>query len=148
MSFSHEMSFHGSILCSMVVLAGLLVLLYHVNIQHCMIALCLSLCLCLCLSLLMSQNHLYSPISFARSAIQQYQKMHSKSALRKFLELCAKRNVAKVAELVAKGTDPNFHDDETGETCVSWHALFVLSQPPQCTCARSNTVASPLPCSG
>jgi len=49
---------------------------------------------------------------------KQYQKLHSKSSLRKFLEFCAKRNVAKVAELVSKGTDPNFHDDETGETCV------------------------------
>jgi hypothetical protein len=64
---------------------------------------------------------------------KQYQKLHSKSSLRKFLEFCAKRNVAKVAELVSKGTDPNFHDDETGETCVlitrpiiRLHPLFTL----------------------
>jgi len=36
--------------------------------------------------------------------------------LKKFIELTLKRQVQKVADLLIKGTDPNFHDEETGET--------------------------------
>lgn len=47
---------------------------------------------------------------------KMYAKLHSKSALKRFLEQCAKRNVQRVTELIAKGTDPNFHDEDNGET--------------------------------
>ena len=36
--------------------------------------------------------------------------------LKKFIELTLKRQVQKVTDLLIKGTDPNFHDEETGET--------------------------------
>ncbi|XP_035258013.1 SH3 and multiple ankyrin repeat domains protein 3-like isoform X3 [Anguilla anguilla] len=42
-------------------------------------------------------------------------KPNSKANLKKFMEYVQQRNVEKVAKLLEKGLDPNFHDPDTGE---------------------------------
>ncbi|KAB7498006.1 SH3 and multiple ankyrin repeat domains protein 1 [Armadillidium nasatum] len=42
--------------------------------------------------------------------------LHSRASLRRFLEYVKENNVEKVAKLCAKGLDPNFHCQESGET--------------------------------
>ena len=49
----------------------------------------------------------------------------SSTNLRKFVEMVAKKQTAKVAEMLERGMDPNFHDDDTGETPITIAALQV-----------------------
>ncbi|KAF2359527.1 Talin N-terminal F0 domain [Trinorchestia longiramus] len=42
--------------------------------------------------------------------------LHSRANLRRFLEWVKEGNVEKVAKMCSKGLDPNFHDQETGDT--------------------------------
>ncbi|KAG5830614.1 hypothetical protein ANANG_G00312550 [Anguilla anguilla] len=46
---------------------------------------------------------------------KQLARLHTKANLKKFMEYVQQRNVEKVAKLLEKGLDPNFHDPDTGE---------------------------------
>eukprot|EP00051_Salpingoeca_urceolata_P011584 m.143926 g.143926 ORF g.143926 m.143926 type:complete len:1354 (-) comp17177_c1_seq1:132-4193(-) len=43
-------------------------------------------------------------------------KLHTRASLRKFFDLVSKEKLSQVKELLARGTDPNFHDESSGET--------------------------------
>ncbi|KAK7078928.1 hypothetical protein SK128_002588 [Halocaridina rubra] len=45
--------------------------------------------------------------------------LHTRANLRRFLEYVKENNLEKVSKLCAKGLDPNFHCQETGETPLS-----------------------------
>ncbi|XP_069461217.1 SH3 and multiple ankyrin repeat domains protein 1 [Ambystoma mexicanum] len=47
---------------------------------------------------------------------KQLAKLHTKAGLKKFLEYVQHGSADKVARLLDKGLDPNYHDSETGET--------------------------------
>ncbi|OCT70846.1 hypothetical protein XELAEV_18037770mg [Xenopus laevis] len=47
---------------------------------------------------------------------KQLAKLHTKAGLKKFLEYVQHGSAEKVARLLDKGLDPNYHDSETGET--------------------------------
>ncbi|MEE6482541.1 hypothetical protein FKM82_013273 [Ascaphus truei] len=47
---------------------------------------------------------------------KQLAKLHTKAGLKKFLEYVQHGSTEKVARLLDKGLDPNYHDSETGET--------------------------------
>ncbi|XP_061085242.1 SH3 and multiple ankyrin repeat domains protein 3-like [Conger conger] len=46
---------------------------------------------------------------------RQLAKLHTKANLKKFMEYVQQRHVEKVARLLEKGLDPNYHDPDTGE---------------------------------
>ncbi|KAG8567675.1 hypothetical protein GDO81_013742 [Engystomops pustulosus] len=47
---------------------------------------------------------------------KQLAKLHTKASLKKFLEYVQHGSAEKVARLLDKGLDPNYHDSESGET--------------------------------
>ncbi|KAM8927468.1 SH3 and multiple ankyrin repeat domains protein 1 isoform 1-T1 [Pelodytes ibericus] len=47
---------------------------------------------------------------------KQLAKLHTKAGLKKFVEYVQHGSAEKVARLLDKGLDPNYHDSETGET--------------------------------
>lgn len=47
---------------------------------------------------------------------RQLRALHSRSNLRRFIECVNGGHVEKVSKMCAKGLDPNFHCQETGET--------------------------------
>nr|XP_028607767.1 SH3 and multiple ankyrin repeat domains protein 1 isoform X2 [Podarcis muralis] len=47
---------------------------------------------------------------------KQLAKLHTKTGLKKFLEYVQHGSAEKVARLLDKGLDPNYHDSDTGET--------------------------------
>ncbi|KYO37119.1 SH3 and multiple ankyrin repeat domains protein 1 isoform B [Alligator mississippiensis] len=47
---------------------------------------------------------------------KQLAKLHTKTGLKKFLEYVQHGSVEKVARLLDKGLDPNYHDSDSGET--------------------------------
>lgn len=47
---------------------------------------------------------------------RQLRALHSRSNLRRFLECINSGQVEKISKMCAKGLDPNFHCQETGET--------------------------------
>ncbi|XP_069057095.1 SH3 and multiple ankyrin repeat domains protein 1 [Pleurodeles waltl] len=47
---------------------------------------------------------------------KQLAKLHTKAGLKKFLEYVQHGSADKIARLLDKGLDPNYHDSETGET--------------------------------
>ncbi|KAM9299579.1 SH3 and multiple ankyrin repeat domains protein 1 [Gastrophryne carolinensis] len=47
---------------------------------------------------------------------KQLAKLHTKAGLKKFIEYIQHGSAEKVARLLDKGLDPNYHDSETGET--------------------------------
>lgn len=49
--------------------------------------------------------------------------MPDRTALKRFIELIVKKQTAKVKELLERGTDPNFHDEDSGETPMTLAAL-------------------------
>ncbi|KTF79006.1 hypothetical protein cypCar_00040433 [Cyprinus carpio] len=53
-------------------------------------------------------------------------KLHTKASLKKFMDYIQAGAVEKVAKLVDKGLDPNYHDPETGETPLT---LAVQTEP-------------------
>ncbi|XP_039617449.1 SH3 and multiple ankyrin repeat domains protein 3 isoform X2 [Polypterus senegalus] len=46
---------------------------------------------------------------------KQLAKLHTKANLKKFMEHVQQKNIDKIAKLLEKGLDPNFHDPDTGE---------------------------------
>ncbi|CAM5131360.1 unnamed protein product [Natator depressus] len=50
---------------------------------------------------------------------KQLAKLHTKTGLKKFLEYVQHGAAEKVARLLDKGLDPNYHDSDTGETPLS-----------------------------
>ncbi|XP_026063080.1 SH3 and multiple ankyrin repeat domains protein 1-like isoform X4 [Carassius auratus] len=57
---------------------------------------------------------------------KQLGKLHTKASLKKFMEYIQAGAVEKVAKLIDKGLDPNYHDPETGETPLT---LAVQTEP-------------------
>ncbi|XP_058165058.1 LOW QUALITY PROTEIN: SH3 and multiple ankyrin repeat domains protein 3 [Dasypus novemcinctus] len=50
---------------------------------------------------------------------KQFAKLHTKANLKKFMEYVQLHSTDKVARLLEKGLDPNFHDPDTGECPLS-----------------------------
>ncbi|KAG7492113.1 hypothetical protein MATL_G00010850 [Megalops atlanticus] len=50
---------------------------------------------------------------------KQLAKLHTKASLKKFMDYVQSGAVDKVAKLLEKGLDPNFHDSDSGETPLS-----------------------------
>jgi SH3 and multiple ankyrin repeat domains protein len=59
---------------------------------------------------------------------RQLRALHSRSNLRRFLECVNGAQVEKVSKMCAKGLDPNFHCQDSGETPLT---LAVNSKKPQ-----------------
>ncbi|XP_043089496.1 SH3 and multiple ankyrin repeat domains protein 1-like, partial [Puntigrus tetrazona] len=57
---------------------------------------------------------------------KQLAKLHTKASLKKFMDYIQAGAVEKVAKLVDKGLDPNYHDPDTGETPLT---LAVQTEP-------------------
>ncbi|XP_053474577.1 SH3 and multiple ankyrin repeat domains protein 1 [Ictalurus furcatus] len=57
---------------------------------------------------------------------KQLAKLHTKASLKKFMEYVQSGSVEKVAKLLDKGVDPNYHDTDTGETPLT---LAVQCEP-------------------
>ncbi|KAM8889585.1 SH3 and multiple ankyrin repeat domains protein 2-like isoform 4-T4 [Synchiropus picturatus] len=53
---------------------------------------------------------------------KQIAKLHTKANLRKFMELVQNNQVDKVAKLLDRGFDPNYHDGDTGESPLTFAA--------------------------
>uniref|UniRef100_A0A8D3BWF3 SH3 and multiple ankyrin repeat domains 2 n=1 Tax=Scophthalmus maximus TaxID=52904 RepID=A0A8D3BWF3_SCOMX len=53
---------------------------------------------------------------------KQIAKLHTKANLRKFMDLLQHNQVDKVAKLLERGFDPNYHDSETGESPLTFAA--------------------------
>ncbi len=59
---------------------------------------------------------------------RQLRALHSRSNLRRFLECINSGQVEKISKMCAKGLDPNFHCQETGETPL---AMAINAKKPQ-----------------
>lgn len=59
---------------------------------------------------------------------RQLRALHSRSNLRRFLECINSGQVEKVSKMCAKGLDPNFHCQDTGETPL---AMATSAKKPQ-----------------
>uniref|UniRef100_A0AAQ4R0K2 Talin N-terminal F0 domain-containing protein n=1 Tax=Gasterosteus aculeatus aculeatus TaxID=481459 RepID=A0AAQ4R0K2_GASAC len=53
---------------------------------------------------------------------KQIAKLHTKANLRRFLDLIQHKQVDKVLKLLERGFDPNYHDEETGESPLTFAA--------------------------
>ncbi|XP_012876413.1 PREDICTED: SH3 and multiple ankyrin repeat domains protein 2 isoform X1 [Dipodomys ordii] len=58
---------------------------------------------------------------------KQLAKLHTKTNLKKFMDHTQHRSVEKLAKLLDRGLDPNFHDLETGETPLTLAAQLDAS---------------------
>uniref|UniRef100_A0AAQ5Y351 SH3 and multiple ankyrin repeat domains 2 n=1 Tax=Amphiprion ocellaris TaxID=80972 RepID=A0AAQ5Y351_AMPOC len=53
---------------------------------------------------------------------KQIAKLHTKANLRKFMDLIQHNQVDKVAKMLERGFDPNYHDSDTGESPLTFAA--------------------------
>uniref|UniRef100_A0AAX7UXB4 SH3 and multiple ankyrin repeat domains 2a n=1 Tax=Astatotilapia calliptera TaxID=8154 RepID=A0AAX7UXB4_ASTCA len=53
---------------------------------------------------------------------KQIAKLHTKANLRKFMDLVQHNQVDKVAKMLERGFDPNYHDSDTGESPLTFAA--------------------------
>ncbi|EDL76581.1 rCG59239, isoform CRA_c [Rattus norvegicus] len=81
----------------------------------------MGLCGCLLSTFSLSEQFRYKRRVYAQNLIddKQFAKLHTKANLKKFMDYVQLHSTDKVARLLDKGLDPNFHDPDSGECPLS-----------------------------